>query len=71
MQEIFSTLPRHTDVRFTYRKLEDVYHAHEDLRTLDRMNTADDKKIILDLSSYDAFTSVLKQVRLTEYVIGS
>ncbi|VDI60713.1 Hypothetical predicted protein [Mytilus galloprovincialis] len=62
LQEIFSTLPRHTDVRFTYRKLEDVYHAHEDLRTLDRMNTADDKKIILDLSSYDAFTSVLKQI---------
>ena len=62
-------MPSYRDVRFTYRKLEDVDHAHEDLRTLDRMNTADDKKIILDLSTFQAFTSVLKQVLWTYHNI--
>ena len=62
-------MPSYRDVRFTYRKLEDVDHAHEDLRTLDRMNTADDKKIILDLSTFQAFTSLLRQVLWTYHNI--
>ena len=69
LQEIFGSMPSYRDVRFTYRKLEDVDHAHEDLRTLDRMNTAEDKKIILDLSTFQAFTSLLRQVLWTYHNI--
>ncbi|KAL8563332.1 hypothetical protein ACOMHN_039669 [Nucella lapillus] len=49
------------NVEMRYFRLEDIHHAHEDLRRLDRHTPWAEKNFILDLSSVEAYRTVLAQ----------
>lgn len=52
----------HQVVSFNFRRLPDVFNAHEELRKLDKMETDNHKLVVLDMSSDSAYRSILKQV---------
>ncbi|KAL5012642.1 hypothetical protein ScPMuIL_011193 [Solemya velum] len=49
-------------VSFKFRRIPDVFNAHEDLRKLDKMETDKPKLVVLDMSSDAAYKSILKQI---------
>lgn len=62
LQHIFRSERSNHRVRFAFRRLENVFNAHEDLKHLDQNAHEDMKNIVLDLSSQEAYIAIMRQV---------
>ncbi|KAJ8297898.1 hypothetical protein KUTeg_024429 [Tegillarca granosa] len=63
LQHIFRSEKSNHRVRFAFRRLENVYDAHEDLKHLDRNAHEEIKNIVLDLSSQEAYIAIMRQLK--------
>ncbi|XP_033743043.1 glutamate receptor 2-like [Pecten maximus] len=64
LQEIYdSEKSKDSDLTIGFRRLNDVNHAHEELKHLDRfIKDHPEKAIVLDLTSQQAYKSLLRQI---------
>ena len=58
------------DVKIVARRLYNITHAHDELRSLDKVETDQDKHkfIVFDLSSEKAYKHILRQVNSLKFI---